>query len=50
MKKTYQTPAAEVIRIETTQMLAASNSLGIGDPVNSAAGAESRNIFLEGEF
>ena len=39
MKKTYIIPSLEVIKVQTHQMLAAS-PLGIGDPVNSAAGAE----------
>ena len=49
MKKTYQTPAAEVIRIQTTQMLAAS-PLGIGAPVDNAGGAEAPELFLDGEY
>ena len=43
MKKTYINPAMEIIKIASqTQMLAGSKSLGFGDSVNSAAGAESR--------
>ena len=40
MKKTYQIPTIEVVRMEMHQMLAA--SVGIGDSVGSATGAESR--------
>lgn len=42
MKKTYQIPTIEVVRMEMHQMLAASGQVGIGDSVNSASGAESR--------
>ena len=41
MKKTYITPSMETVKIAArNQML--TESLGFGDPVNSAAGAESR--------
>ena len=51
MKKIYQTPTAEVIRIETTQMMASSpTTLGIGDPVSDASGAEARELFIDGEY
>ena len=39
MKKQYINPDMEIINIQTTQMLAASQ-VGFGDPVNTAAGAE----------
>jgi len=38
MKKTYIIPEMETVNIKTQQMLAA--SIGVGDPVDSAAGAE----------
>ena len=41
MKKIYQIPTTIVIRVETQQMIA--ESLGFGNTVNSAAGAESRD-------
>ena len=50
MKKIYQTPTAEVIRIETTQMMASSPTLGIGAPVGDASGAEARELFIDGEY
>ena len=43
MKKEYINPAVEVINIETAQMIA--DSLGIGDSVDSATDAESRDEF-----
>ena len=43
MKKTYMNPTTTVVMIEVAKMIAASDSLGIGDSVNSAAGAESRS-------
>ena len=42
MKKTYQIPTIEVVRMEMHQMLAASDQVGFGDSVGSATGAESR--------
>ena len=49
MKKTYINPTLEVVRIQTTQMMAAS-PLGFGDPVDNAGGAEAREMFLDGEY
>lgn len=42
MKKTYQIPTIEVVRMEMHQMLAASDQVGFGSSVDSATGAESR--------
>ena len=52
MKKTYQNPVIKVVKIQTLQMLAASESLSFGASVNSASGAESRRFggdFLDDE-
>ena len=43
MKKEYINPTMEIVKIETAQMIAAS-PINIGDPVDSAAGAESREL------
>ena len=43
MKKEYINPAIEVINLETAQMIA--ESLTIGDPIESADVAESRDEF-----
>ena len=43
MKKTYINPELEVIKIATQQMLA-NSTLGYGDPVSTAEGAESRSF------
>jgi len=40
MKKTYQNPEINIIIIQPAQMIA--ESLGIGESVNSASGAEAR--------
>ena len=40
MKKVYINPTTSIVNIETAQMIAA--SIGFGDSVESAAGAESR--------
>jgi len=45
MKKTYQNPETTVVRIETPHILAGSEKLKIGDPVESAAGAETRRNY-----
>lgn len=42
-KKLYMTPATEIVKVEVAKMIAASDSLGIGTPVDSASGAESRS-------
>ena len=42
MKKTYQIPTINVVKIETAKMIATSETLGFGDGVNTASGAESR--------
>ena len=44
MKKTYINPVIREISEETEEMIA--TSLGIGDPVDSAAGADSRQASL----
>ncbi len=38
MKKTYKNPEIKIVKIQTQQLIAA--SLGVGENVNSAAGAE----------
>ena len=43
MKKEYINPTVEIINIETAQMIA--QSIGIGEPLESADGAESRDEF-----
>ena len=48
MKKTYINPELEVIKIATQQMLA-NSTLGYGDPVSTASGAESRSFDFEDE-
>ena len=48
MKKTYINPVMEVIKIATQQMLA-NSTLGYGDPVETAAGAESRSFNFDDE-
>ena len=46
MKKEYINPTIEVINLETAQMIAESApTVGFGDWVNSADGAESRDEF-----
>ncbi len=47
MKKIYKNPVLEVIKIQTLQMLAASENVGFGDSVNSASGAEAREDEFE---
>ena len=42
MKKLYQIPSTTVVRVETHQMIAASENMVFGSGVESAAGAESR--------
>jgi len=42
MKKTYITPALEMDEMQVSQMIAQSDSLGFGDKIGSADGAESR--------
>ena len=46
MKKTYQNPTLEVVRVETQQMLALSK----GDEFNSGDVTYSRELFLDGEY
>ena len=46
MKKKYINPTIEVMKIETTRMIAAS-TLGFGDPVDNANVAEGRELDLE---
>lgn len=40
MKKTYINPKMEIVKIQTMQMLAASDTVPLGDPVTDASGAE----------
>lgn len=42
MKKTYQNPTTKIVKIHTVQMIAASETLGFGASVTTAAGTESR--------
>lgn len=42
MKKTYQNPSTKVVRVELHRMIAASKTIGFGEAVGSATGAESR--------
>lgn len=42
MKKIYQNPEINVVKITVSQMIA--TSLGYGSSVTSAAGAESRDV------
>ena len=42
MKKEYKNPEIEVVKMQTMQVMAA--SLGVGDPVGSAEGAEAREL------
>ena len=43
MKKEYINPTTEIVNVETAQMIA--QSISIGDPIDSAVGAESRDEF-----
>lgn len=43
MKKAYINPEMQIVKIQTSQMLAAS-PLGYGDPVDSATGAEAPEL------
>ena len=47
MKKTYQNPNIQVVRIATSNIMA--TSLPIGDSVTTAAGAESREFDYDDE-
>ena len=47
MKKTYKNPVLEVIKIQTMQMLAASEIIGFGDSVDSAVGAEGHDFTFD---
>ena len=49
MKKTYQTPTFEVVRIETQQMLAGSVDAPLGG-TQSNESALTREMFLDGEY
>ena len=40
MKKTYINPEMEIVKIQTMQMLAASDKVFLGDPVSDASDAE----------
>ncbi len=48
MKKIYQNPEITVIRVEVSQMIA--ESLGFGDGVGTASGAESRESDWDDEY
>jgi len=50
MKKTYQTPTFEVVRIETQQMLAGSVDASLLDETQSNEDALTREMFLDGEY
>ena len=45
MKKIYMTPEMEIVEMKVNQMLTTS-SLGVGDPVGSASGAEAPEILI----
>ena len=40
MKKAYMNREMEIVKIQTMQMLAASENVGFGDSVSDASGAE----------
>ena len=42
MKKIYQNPEIKIVKVQTAQMIAASEQRGFGDSVESASGADSR--------
>ena len=42
MKKTYINPAMQVVMIQGRNVLTTTSSVGFGDAVNTAAGAEGR--------
>ena len=44
MKKTYINPKMVVVRIMTAKMIASSQTLGFGNDVSTAAGAEARDF------
>lgn len=44
MKKIYKNPEMEVLTIQTQQMLAASENIGFGTPVENADGADAREL------
>ena len=50
MKKTYQIPTFEVVRIETQQMLAGSVDASLLDETQSNESALTREMFLDGEY
>ena len=41
-KKIYMIPATEVVELMIQQQMLAGSTLGVGDPVDNASGAESR--------
>lgn len=41
-KKLYMQPEIDITKIEVQRMIAASDSLGLGDPVDDAGDAEGR--------
>ncbi len=45
MKKTYQNPEIKIVKIETTQMIAASEQMGFGTSVTTATSADSRQSY-----
>ena len=44
MKKIYHNPEIKIVKVQTAQMIAASEKRGFGDSVESASGAESRRF------
>ena len=44
MKKIYQNPEIKIVKVQTAQMIAASDQRGFGDDVDTASGAESRRF------
>ena len=50
MKKTYQTPTFEVVRIETQQMLAGSVDASLLGDTQDNESALTREMFLDGEY
>ena len=47
MKKIYESPVVQVVKVELQQMIA--ESLGIGETVTDASGAESRGFDWDDE-
>ena len=47
MKKIYINPTIEIVKIQTMQMLAASENISFGDSVDSAVGAEGHDFTFD---